>query len=53
MDTLIIIGILLAIAATIVLYIKVMPKNMTGSSATNFCSFCTTFSTSRPFTSRL
>lgn len=26
MDTLIIIGILLAIAATIVLYIKVMPK---------------------------
>mgnify|MGYP007047218942 CR=1 FL=1 len=22
---------------------------MTGSSATNFCSFCTTFSTSRPF----
>ena len=53
MDTLIIIGILLAIAATIVLYIKVMPKNMTESLKTSSCNFCMTSSTSKHFILRL
>mgnify|MGYP000526351754 CR=1 FL=1 len=50
MDTLIIIGILLAIAATIVLYIKV---NMTESLKTSSCNFCMTSSTSKHFILRL
>ena len=39
MDTLIIIGILLAIAATIVLYIKVMPKRYDGKLKNKFLQF--------------
>lgn len=39
MDTLIIIGILLAIAATIVLYIKVMPKKYDGKLENKFLQF--------------
>ena len=39
MDTLIIIGILLAIAATIVLYIKVMPKRYDGKLGNKFLQF--------------
>ena len=39
MDTLIIIGILLAIAATIVLYIKVMPKKYDGKLKNKFLQF--------------
>ena len=39
MDTLIIIGILLAIAATIVLYIKVMPKKYDGKLGNKFLQF--------------
>ena len=39
MDTLIIIGILLAVAATIVLYIKVMPKKYDGKLENKFLQF--------------
>lgn len=39
MDTLIIIGILLAVAATIFLYIKVMPKRCDGKLGNKFLQF--------------